>query len=404
MRLLLVLIASLALSNLHAQSRCATAERTLRAAAADPEYQQSLAAFEALSARFEAGLMDEALRDGPKQVDIPVVVHVLYREEEDNISYEQILGQIEALNQNFAWETNDKHKIPEVWRGLGRATGFRFHLADRDPDGNFTHGVTRTYTSIPGIGELDFYYQSDKGGVDPWPQAHYLNIWVCEINNSTLGFSILPSSSMAANDGIVMAPRAFGTMGSAEPPYDGGRTLVHEVGHYFGLRHTWGADENSCTSTDYMSDTPWQRSPNHHCASFPHISCPSESNGDMFMNYMDYANDSCMLLFTERQVSFMQLVLRTNRVTLLHSQGYTGVKETEAPAGMKVYPNPSSGMVYIEFETGQLPEQVGIVNIVGEQVRVLYPRSMILQADLRDLPRGVYFLTTPQVSGKIVLR
>ena len=49
----------------------------------------------------------------------------------------------------------------------------------------------------------------------------------------------------------------------------------------------------------------------------------------MFMNYMDYATDGCMYLFTERQASFMRLVINTSRVSLQHSTALTSVQEIE---------------------------------------------------------------------------
>src|SRR5690606_1306764 len=182
-------------------------------------------------------------------------------------------------------------------------------------------------------------------------------------------FSYLPSISAEDEDGIVIDPRALGTMGSAQAPYANGRTLVHEMGHYFGLRHLWGNEEGSCTNTDYMKDTPWQREANFGCSDFPSVSCPSEKNGDMFMNFMDYSNDTCSLLFTKNQVEFMQLILRTSKVTLLHSKAVTGLDEKSSTPQLHVYPNPTSDVFYVELVSNKTPTQFTITDALGRIIK-----------------------------------
>ena len=375
--------------NLCAQHKCATMERTQQRAAAEESYAKGLEANRQLAESFEAGIYgaDRSI----KQVDLAVVVHVLYREESDNISMEQIHSQIDVLNRDFNWEQNDKGLIPEIWRESGETSGFRFHLADKDPDGNFTTGVTRKQTTVSDIGGGEDYYRAEWGGIEPWPQPHYINIWVCEIGGNVLGFTYLPSVSAQPSDGIVMDPRAFGTTGTAVHPYNGGRTLVHEMGHYFGLRHLWGQEEGDCTNTDYMADTPWQREANFGCNDFPHVSCPSEPDGDMFMNFMDYADDECGLLFTKNQIEFMQLVLQTAKVTLLHSPAITGITEPD-DLGLTIYPNPAEEKINALFDSRYKGKKFGVYNALGQEVRTGSVSSSVESVDLSNLSKGVYFL------------
>ncbi|GAB5538759.1 MAG: zinc metalloprotease [Salibacteraceae bacterium] len=367
-------------------------EKTASMAEQSSSYDAALKDIEAMAEEFEAGLVAPAIRSA-KEVVIPVVVHVLYDREENNIPDSQILSQIDALNRDFNWEQWDKFKIPAVWRDLGVASGFRFKLADVDPQGNWTKGITRKQVFETIIGGGDNYYSTSRGGVDPWPQAHYINIWVCEIGDNVLGFAYLPASDVPANDGIVMDPRAFGLGGTAQAPYDGGRTLVHEMGHYLGLRHLWGMEEGSCTNTDYMSDTPWQQEPNYRCSQFPSKSCASEKNGDMFMNFMDYADDTCALLFTKKQVEFMQLVLRTSRVTLIHSDAATAIKEGSA-SGYSLYPIPVSNELIVSASNDLMLGEFRIIDISGRIVNAgqLSQRNSII--DVSFLPNGSYILNT----------
>lgn len=381
--------------------RCNTERETLRAIDTEYDYAKGLEEFDSLAVAFENDLLSTAER-GDTLAFIPVVVHVVYRLNSQNISYDQIKSQIDVLNRDFKWDGDFKDKIPEVFRKVGLASGIQFRLADRDPFGNFTNGVTRTQTDVENIGSEAIYHRTSKGGIDPWPQPHYLNIWVCELEGNALGFAILPSNNMSERDGIVMSPKAFGTMGSAISPYNGGRTLVHEVGHYLGLRHPWGkGDGGGCQSTDHMSDTPKQDQENFGCEDFPHFSCGGQPNGDMFMNFMDYGNDTCMLLFTEQQVQFMRLVLRRNRATLFHSDGFTGLEERSEPE-FRIYPNPGGQVLHIETSTRG--NQITISSITGEIVEEISSSGLISVIDISDLSPGVYLVQTKGKTQKLLVQ
>jgi hypothetical protein len=109
--------------------------------------------------------------------------------------------------------------------------------------------------------------------------------------------------------------------------YDRGRTLTHELGHWFGFRHIWG--DADC-GTDYCADTPVQFEENYGCVAFPHVTC-SNVTGDMSMNYMDYSNDACMYMFTQGQKDRLQAVMQNTprRAELANS---TVACPTVAPA------------------------------------------------------------------------
>ncbi|HAW19228.1 MAG TPA: zinc metalloprotease [Flavobacteriales bacterium] len=400
MRSLLIILSFLA-SHLYGQEPCATMMRSNDLESRSESYHAGMEEMRNMASQFEAGVLNANLR-GTDEMVIPVVVHVVYREDVNNISMEQINSQIEALNRDFSWSQSDKDKIPSVWRDLGKNSGLIFKLADKDPDGNFTNGVTRTKTNVENIGDTNAYYRTSRGGIDPWVQSHYINIWVCEIGNNTLGYTYLPSTSAEPNDGIVMAPRAFGMIGTATPPYDKGRTLVHEMGHYFGLRHLWGTEEGECTNTDYMNDTPWQNEANFGCPNFPTVSCPSEDDGDMFMNFMDYTRDTCALFFTTNQVEFMQLVLLTSKVTLTHSEAVTGLAE-QGRAEFNVFPNPASNIVTINF-TGVESNAYSLINALGQIESIGKLNQGLNQIDVHELKAGVYLLKTDNWHEHIVVQ
>ena len=115
---------------------------------------------------------------------------------------------------------------------------------------------------------------------------------------------------------MVINYRAFGTNGTAEAPFNKGRTATHEVGHYLNLRHIWG-DTPDCSGSDQVADTPNCAGPNFGAPAFPVITCNNGPNGDMFVNYMDYTDDAAMFMFTAQQVLRMRTTLDTARSGLL---------------------------------------------------------------------------------------
>jgi gliding motility-associated-like protein len=140
-----------------------------------------------------------------------------------------------------------------------------------------------------------------------------------------VGYSQFPVSGLpglvnsekdALTDGIVISYRAFGSDNDGNfdlyPTYNKGRTTTHEIGHFLGLRHTWG-DIEDCTGTDYVDDTPPQQHPTGGCPSEPEKQCPSESPVDaMFQNFLDVSDDNCQNLFTLGQIQRMAIVLENS--------------------------------------------------------------------------------------------
>src|SRR6185503_7844831 len=99
----------------------------------------------------------------------------------------------------------------------------------------------------------------------------------------------------SSTDGVVIDDNAFGSTGTVQAPYNKGRTATHEVGHWLNLRHIWG--DANC-GDDFVNDTPTQQTSNVGCPNYPHVTCGNGTNGDMFVNYMDYVNDACMAMFS----------------------------------------------------------------------------------------------------------
>jgi hypothetical protein len=295
---------------------CATMEVYNKQVEEFPAYRRAQAAIEN-----DIGNLLESSRTFrlSNPVAINVVVHVLYHSDEENISDEQIFSQIEVLNNDFRSKNEDVSKVPEVWSSLVADTNIEFRLSAKGPDGEESTGITRTSTSVASFGTDNAMKADATAGIDPWPTDAFLNIWVCNLGASLLGYAQFPGGP-PETDGVVIDYRAFGTTGTAKEPFNLGRTATHEIGHYLNLSHIFGDGRgNSCNDTDYVEDTPNQLGPNYQKPTFPSVSCNNSPNGDMFMNYMDYVDDACMYMFTEGQAARMNATIYGPRATLFQN-------------------------------------------------------------------------------------
>lgn len=191
-----------------------------------------------------------------------------------------------VLNDDFRKANNDANQVPSEFAGVAADSEITFSLA-----GVFRHSDSRT-----SWGTND----AVKSAYPPVTPSTHLNIWVCNIGGGILGYAQFPGGN-PDTDGVVVSPQYFGTTGYVSAPFDGGRTLTHEVGHYLNLRHIWG--DGRCNRDDFVADTPKSDRPNYGCPTYPTSHCRSN---DMTMNYMDYVNDDCMYMFTEGQKARMR--------------------------------------------------------------------------------------------------
>ena len=251
---------------------------------------------------------------------IPVVFHVVYANMAQNISDAQIISQLAVLNADFRKLNTDTGSVPSEFKPVAADSEIEFCFALRDPSGNPTNGITRTSTTAGSFSSNDAVKQNSTGGKDGWPRNDYLNYWICNLGSGLLGYATFPGGT-DWRDGVVCGYDNIGappanTFGG---PYDQGRTGTHEIGHWLGLSHTFSG---GCTFGDGIADTPPTDSSNFGCPSIQNT-CSNDNPdmNDMTMNYMDYADDLCMYIFTEGQKDVMQGVLSTSRSSLKSSPG-----------------------------------------------------------------------------------
>ncbi len=341
---------------------------------------------------------------------IPVVVHVIHNGEQvgfgPNISYEQVLSQIEVLNEDFGREfgTNGFNDDP-----LGVDTGIEFYLAKYDPDGNLL--------DEPGIDRIDggqdswsirIFQNQIENELKPetiWDPERYFNIWTVNfggfVGRALLGYAQFPDMSglngldenegSALTDGVVVGYRYFGSSEKGNfpdlsAPYDLGRTTTHEVGHWLGLRHIWG--DGDCSFDDYVEDTPLAAEATEGCPETL-FSCGVES---MIENYMDYTNDRCMNIFTAGQLDRMIMVLENSprRVELVDPVlGFNSINTQ-----LSVYPNPATKEIFIELDASA-PLEFTVIDATGQEIMSQQQNDPIKQRQkviIEALEPGTYLL------------
>ncbi len=273
-----------------ARRSCASQDVLAEQLAADPTLAIRMNQIEAYT---QKAISTSNFRIVDGNIEIPVVVNVLYRTAAEDISLAQIQSQIDVLNEDFTASNSDITKLNStVFAGMGANVGITFKL-DTNVD---TDGVIRKSTNKTSWGTRDAMKSSKQGGISPTTPASRLNIWVCTIGGGILGYAQFPGGK-AATDGVVVDSRYFGLSGAANAPYNLGRTATHEVGHWMNLRHIWG--DASC-GNDFVADTPVHKTANYSNTA-PFISLCLPTHYEMPMNYMDYTNDDLMYMFTNGQ-------------------------------------------------------------------------------------------------------
>ena len=258
-------------------------------------------------------------------VNIPIIVHVVHNGEAvgtgTNISQAQVQSQITVLNEDFR-------------RLSGTPGGSSTNPLAADIEIEFCLspvGENGETLAEPGIhryngGRADWSRELIENQLKPttiWNPNLFYNIWTVKfasIESTLIGYAQFPDQSglsglnvsggPASTDGVVIRYQSFGryengnfpVMASAAP-YNKGRTLAHETGHWLGLRHIWG--DGPCAS-DFVDDTPPAAGPSSGCP-IGRVSCDGQN---MVQNYMDYSEDVCMNIFTEGQKARMQTVIQ----------------------------------------------------------------------------------------------
>ena len=381
---------------------------------------------------------DTDLISDRSQLTIKIVAHVVWKNPEENLPDSVILNQIAILNQDFNRLNPDTGNLRPVFLPAAGNPNIKFEL-DTIRRVQTTQNFSINLTSGDLLANLK---SSAQGGSDAWDTERYLNLWICRIQPTTvfgiplgqiLGFAFPPNNlpnwpadSGAPNpnqDGVVVD---FRTVGSNNPnpisnPGGGGaflirgRTPVHEIGHYLGLRHIWGDGgllglPNDCNQSDGIDDTPFANAQSNFDCDKTRNSCVKVEPfygmdvPDMVENYMDYSQEDCMNLLTKGQAALMRAVLDGPRKKLVETS-HTHHPSVPAAPAPSLWPNPAGDGFWVEFA---LPEPApyslrliaadGRTHILHSEQSGANAGQHRMRFDASHLPTGWYAvqLSSPQ--------
>ena len=282
-------------------------------------------------------------------ITVPVVIHIGLPNP-SLVTNATVFNQLDTLNWTYgAASLTDSLRTYTPFRTTYGRSEIRFCLAQRTPTSQSTNGINRIINNTV---FSDVVHPSTQ--IPAWDPTKYLNIWVVQLSGGILGYSFKPGvfTPSDSRNGFVNDYRAFGSGASyLFADYNGGKTAVHEIGHFFNLDHTWGSNNTgnpTCTLSDNCADTPPTDGPTFGCPPAPVLNtCSPSAPGVMWQNHMDYADDACMTLFTQNQATRLNSAIVTfpDRVGLTTSNGCEPPVLLLNNASISAINTPSAGFV-----------------------------------------------------------
>eukprot|EP00729_Bicosta_minor_P003688 gene3688-3345_t len=245
---------------------------------------------------------------------IPVKFHVVHNGKTGRVPLKNVQMQIDVLNDAFRGRTTDtspnmvKEQFQTYYGAKNVAVDAKIEFI---LSGAINYVDNKRWYKC---GESDTIYDEIKMGTTVEPEK-YLNMFTCN-GGQILGSSMFPDESMKPSDKRWAMMLSDFTLPGFTADMQGD-TATHELGHFFGLYHTFyegGGKKCKNSGDDGVADTPFEDEATYGCP--VENSCTKEAAADPVWNFMDYTDDSCMWRFTSGQVTKMHRQLELYKPTL----------------------------------------------------------------------------------------
>jgi hypothetical protein len=350
-------------------------------------------------------------------IKIPVAVHFPTGNVEDRICLIRLAqSQIDVLNRDFKgtnpdiskWKTDQKF-YPGINTG---SINVEFVLASKNHPPRTDPKLVNDEPAVT-VG-YDFGNGNDE---DPrW--KGYFNFVVKDLSGGTLGYSPV-GGILLDGDAVVMDNNAFGTYRSCTdfvpaPPYDLGRTVTHELGHFLNLVHTFG-DESGCTpsNTDNIDDTPKVGDKTTGCPQAGSVE-GCEKLPALTMNFMDYTDDRCMYMITEGQArtsfNYFKAIQPDMKVDVFSD---SPINYSLTSTSFSVFPIPNRGYFTIRFDSFVPEQEVYVFDVTGRNVfsknfQMKNEKDIYFDVSIPNVSTGIYYVLVkneknPKTTYKVIV-
>lgn len=284
--------------------------------------------FDEFTKRFVGNrLNDPSSKHSGEEIIIPVVFHVYGTDfAGKTVTTPKIITALDKVNEDFHGLNDDFDTVDPFFTSLRGTTNIIFKLAQIDPNGNPTEGVTY-HAEQSGFGNGSGYDSQIQA--DAWDNTKYCNVYIQldlynnnQLNNS--GVAWLPNQYMSDNNLARIVYNGRYLHGNTNKEF--ASTLSHEFGHWLNLHHTFRGgcrrpNEKRCDTTgDLVCDTPQTRGDD---------GCGTATNCVKLRinteNFMDYSGAfGCYKMFTLGQIDRMEAALQHSaRITLWQPSNLT---------------------------------------------------------------------------------
>ena len=341
---------------------------------------------------------------------IPVAVHFPSGQEADRACLEVLAqNQVDILNADYTATNTDANlwsAASSFYPGTNHGVAdIEFRIATKNHPPNLDAELLEGNLAVT-IG-----YNFGNGSDQDLNWSGYMNFLVKDIGAGFLGYSPL-GGSISGGHTVVMNLGAFGSGAGCSgssivpgAPFNLGRTVTHELGHFFNLDHTFSGD---CFSDDGLSDTANISNPNYGCPSNGSVAGCVSGEKALTMNYMDYVDDACMFMFTEGQITVAEAYLDTIEADF---KADVLSVQSELFEAFSIFPNPNNGSFNVKFRAASNEDvMITVFDIRGRKIysnTFETNRNFNQTINLDSAQSGVYLMTVlngrDQVTKRVII-